>query len=150
MLAQAGYDVSVQYGANQPEYDLIAAKADRFLKISVKGSQDGGWGLIQSYKHKGVTYQEAVGAWAADQSPKVIYCFVQFQGVGLGSCPRVYLATVPEVAAHINSSRNGHSGTILFESYSYKKGIAKGTSESLPTSWAFTKERIEQLLAACG
>lgn len=26
LFAQCGYDVSVQYGANQPEYDLMVAK----------------------------------------------------------------------------------------------------------------------------
>jgi len=150
MFAQAGCDVSVQYGANQPEYDLIAAKDDRFLKVSVKGSQDGGWGLVQNYKMEGVTYQQAVAAWAAAQSSKVIYCFVQFQSVPLGSCPRAYLATVAEIATHINASRNGHGGTILYENYTYKKGIAQGTSESLPATWAFSAARIEQLLKAHG
>ena len=48
LFARLGYDVSVQYGANQPEYDLIAVSGDKMLKISVKGSQDGGWGLTQS------------------------------------------------------------------------------------------------------
>ena len=52
MFARCGYDVSVQYGANQPEYDLIVAKRDKMLKVSVKGSQDGGWGLSQSYINK--------------------------------------------------------------------------------------------------
>ncbi len=28
------------YGANQPEYDLIAVDSDKILKISVKESQD--------------------------------------------------------------------------------------------------------------
>ena len=50
LFARLGYDVSVQYGANQPEYDLIAVSDDKMLKISVKGSQDGGWGLTQNYK----------------------------------------------------------------------------------------------------
>jgi len=51
-FARYGIDVSVQYGANQPEYDLIASKreTDQMLKISVKGSQDGSWGLTQKYK----------------------------------------------------------------------------------------------------
>jgi hypothetical protein len=49
LFAWAGYDVSVQYGANQPEYDLIVAMADKMAKVSVKGSQDGGWGLAQKY-----------------------------------------------------------------------------------------------------
>ena len=39
-FARFGYDVSVQYGANQPEYDLVIVRGDLALKISVKGSQD--------------------------------------------------------------------------------------------------------------
>src|SRR6185369_1915300 len=39
-FARCGWDVSVQYGANQPEYDLVAVDGERLLKISVKGSQD--------------------------------------------------------------------------------------------------------------
>jgi len=38
MFARCGYDVSVQYGANQPEYDLMIASGEKVLKISVKGS----------------------------------------------------------------------------------------------------------------
>ena len=37
-FARYGYDVSVQYGADQPEYDLIASRGDEILKVSVKGS----------------------------------------------------------------------------------------------------------------
>ena len=33
VFARYGYDVSVQYGANQPEYDLIAVSGDKMLKI---------------------------------------------------------------------------------------------------------------------
>lgn len=36
-FARCGWDVSVQYGANQPEYDLVAVCSDIMLKISVKG-----------------------------------------------------------------------------------------------------------------
>ena len=43
-FARLGFNVSVQYGANQPEYDLMIDKGGRTLKISVKGSQDKGWG----------------------------------------------------------------------------------------------------------
>ena len=31
VFARYGYDVSVQYGANQPEYDLIAVSGDKML-----------------------------------------------------------------------------------------------------------------------
>ena len=90
LFAQACCDVSVQYGANQPEYDLLVSRNDRVLKISVKGSQDGGWGLVQSHK-KGRGYHEAIEFWGSRQSAHVVYCFVQFKDVALGQCPRVYL-----------------------------------------------------------
>jgi hypothetical protein len=47
-FARLGFDVSVQYGANQPEYDLMIDNGLRTLKVSVKGSKDTGWGLSQS------------------------------------------------------------------------------------------------------
>jgi hypothetical protein len=47
-FARLGYDVSVRYGANQPEYDLVVASGERMLKVSVKGSKDGSWGLTPS------------------------------------------------------------------------------------------------------
>jgi len=78
ILAEAGCDVSIQYGANQPEYDLIATRDGCLKKISVKGSKDGGWVLAAGFK-RGRTYHEAVDAWVdrhADQN--VIYAFVQF------------------------------------------------------------------------
>lgn len=150
LFAQAGCDVSVQYGANQPEYDLIVSRSDRFLKISVKGSQDGGWGLIQSHKKPGVSYAEAAARWAAAQSQNVIYCLVQFQGKPIGSCPDVYLASVEEIAEQLKSSRNGHGNTILYADYTYKKGIASGSSDLLPECWKFSTVRLEQLFVEHG
>jgi hypothetical protein len=62
LFARCGLDVSVQYGANQPEYDLIVAKAERMLKVSVKGSQDGSWGLTMSHlKEAAITVQSKHG-----------------------------------------------------------------------------------------
>ncbi len=49
-FALCGFDVSVQYGANQPEYDLMSSQKEiELLKVSVKDSQDGSWGLTQSH-----------------------------------------------------------------------------------------------------
>src|SRR5687768_10543929 len=79
-FARCGFDVSVQYGADQPEYDLIVAKAERMLKVSVKGSQDGGWGLTQSYI-KNADYQGAIEKWLLRHGARTILCFVQFRGV---------------------------------------------------------------------
>ena len=41
-FARLGCNVAVQYGANQPEYDLIISDVEqRTLPISVKGSRNG-------------------------------------------------------------------------------------------------------------
>jgi Holliday junction resolvase-like predicted endonuclease len=146
VLAQAGYDVLVQYGANQPEYDLIASKGGRYLKVSVKGSQDGGWGLIQSYKKKGNSYHDAVDDWVSKHGSEVTFCFVQFEGVALGACPRIYLARVAEVAILLKASRRGHGNTILYENYTYKRGLGAGTTDRLPDSWKLSRQRVDELV----
>ena len=91
-FARYAYDVSVQYGANQPEYDLIAVSGEKMLKISVKGSQDGSWGLTQSFK-KGRTYHEAVQEWLKKHHKKTIFCLVQFKNTTELQMPRMYLAS---------------------------------------------------------
>ncbi|MCL4212734.1 MAG: hypothetical protein KJZ74_02355 [Gemmatimonadales bacterium] len=149
VFAQAGCDVLVQYGANQPEYDLVAVRKARSIKISVKGSQDGGWGLIQSFK-SGRDYHEAADAWERVQSADTIYCLVQFLGVPLGTLPRLYLATVAEIVAQHKRSRGGVGSTILYEDYTYSRGVAKGVRDSLPASWRLSTQRIEVFLRAPG
>jgi hypothetical protein len=146
LFAQAGCDVSVQYGANQPQYDLLISRGGIAIHVSVKGSQDGGWGLNQSYK-KNRTYEEAVDAWvSAHKFPAIVYCFVQFQDVELGDCPRVYLARIDEVAKRLKESRNGAGETILWESVCYIRGIAKGCKDMIPSEWRFSKERLAKFL----
>lgn len=103
LLAQCGYDVLVQYGANQPDYDLIAVKGNSKVPISIKGSQDGGWMLAVKYKTSGVSYLQAIDKWLGAQRKDVVFVFVQFLNVSLGSVPRVYLATPKEIAAHMKS-----------------------------------------------
>lgn len=147
LFARAGYDVLVQYGANQPGYDLAVARELQPAKISVKGSKDGGWVLMASDKKQGVTYHEAIDAWAGrhrDQS--VIYCFVQLKDVPFDVMPRVYLATIPEVVAYMKSSCGGHGYTSLREQYKWSGGKAAGTADVIPESWRMTEQRIAELL----
>ena len=101
-FARFGIDVSVQYGANQPEYDLIATRGDQMLKISVKGSQDGSWGLTQGFK-KNCNYHEAIDRWLASHGKKTIFCLVQFKDVQPDEMPRMYLATPAEIADEPNN-----------------------------------------------
>jgi Holliday junction resolvase-like predicted endonuclease len=145
VFAQAEFDVSVQYGANQPEYDLMISKGDLMAKVSVKGSQDGGWGLTQSLK-KSRTYHEAAEFWGKSHRAKTIYCFVQFYDVQIGQMPRIYLATVPEIVNALKSLRGGEGYTSLAENYTYRKGKLKGVNDKLPDSWLFCSERAEELV----
>jgi len=148
MFARCGLNVSVQYGPNQPEYDLIANRGDQFLKVSVKGSQDGSWGLTQSYLSN-ADYHSAIDAWTKCHTPRTIYCFVQFKDVAINALPRMYVATPAEISKRLRETRAGRGDTILHESKSWgPMAIAKGTSDTIPDAWRFTESRIEELLTA--
>ena len=149
LFARCGCDVSVQYGANQPAYDLVVVKGNQLLKVSVKGSQDGAWGLTQSYK-KGHSYHEAVDIWLARHDPKILFCFVQFKDVAVDTLPRTYLAWPHEIAQRLKDSANGRGETILFE---YKKwadhAYGAGTTDQIPREWVFSANRIEEVFSKC-
>jgi hypothetical protein len=150
-FARCGWDVSVQYGANQPEYDLLVAdKSDRTLKISVKGSKDGSWGLTQSYLSN-ANYHGAVDVWLARHAAKTVMCFVQFKGVGLSELPRVYLALPAEVAAWLKAAAGGRGDTILYERHVWTtRAQAAGTTDELPAKWRFTEARLNEIARAVG
>ena len=146
-FARCGINVSVQYGANQPEYDLIASKDNVLLKVSVKGSQDGSWGLTQSYKQD-CDYQEAIDRWLNNHGQKTIFCLVQFKGVQDNELPRMYLATPSEIAMLMKASRNGLGDTILHEYHKWSdKAQAAGTVDKIPEEWKMTKTRVEQFFS---
>jgi hypothetical protein len=146
LFARCGLDVSVQYGANQPEYDLIVARGERLLKVSVKGSQSGSWGLTQSYLERR-DYHGAIMKWLARHERGTILCFVQFKNVGLDELPRVYLATPREVAARLRATARGRGGTILFEDRIWgPRAHGAGTTDRIPPTWRFSPGRVAQLL----
>ena len=117
-LARCGWDISVQYGANQPEYDLVAVDGERVLKVSVKGSKDGAWGLTQSYL-KSAEYHKAVDTWLARHSNKTVFCLVQFKDASIDSLPRIYLVTPHEIANRLKQSAGGRGETILYEKHTW-------------------------------
>lgn len=150
VFARYGYDVSVQYGANQPEYDLISVSGDKMLKISVKGSQDGSWGLTQGYK-KGCDYHEAIGKWLAAHHKKTVFCLVQFQDTAPTELPRIYLAAPIEIAALMNASAGGRGDTVLRERHTWGPHAAgSGTTDSIPSEWAISAERLEYMFNTYG
>ena len=146
LFARIGYDVSVQYGANQPEYDLMISRGDRLAKVSVKGSKDGSWGLTQKYL-KNADYHDAISKWQAAHSKKVIFALVQFKNVSLDQLPRVYMATPVEIAIRLRETARGRGDTILHEHKTWvPKARGAGTIDELPTTWRFSEERIEGLM----
>jgi len=144
LLAQAGYDVLVQYGANQPHYDLVAVKEERILMVSVKGSQDGGWMLASRFVKEGVGYYEAIDQWHKHQRQDLVFIFVQFKDVVIGQAPRVYLARPPEIALHLKAHRNGLGHGALQENWLRDHPRSKYT-DKIPESWAFTGHRIDSI-----
>jgi hypothetical protein len=144
-FARCGYDVSVQYGANQPEYDLMVARKENILKVSVKGSQDGCWGLAQNFI-KGHSYHEAATLWEARHSPRTVLCFVQFKEVAFDELPRLYLAWPCEVAKRLRETANGRGDTILHERHQWSpRAFGAGSTEVIPCEWQFTQARLDQL-----
>jgi hypothetical protein len=145
-FARFGFDVSVQYGANQPEYDIMVADGDRILKVSVKGSQDGGWGLTMG-KLRNADYHAAADAWLKRHKRGTVIALVQFKGVSLGEMPRMWLAWPSEIAALLKSARAGTGDTILWENRTYgTKAIGAGQTVRVPEDWKLTPQRVEQLL----
>ncbi len=148
LFARCGLDISVQYGANQPEYDLIVARNECMLKVSVKGSKDGAWGLTQSFL-KDAQYHAAIDTWHARHKPKTIMCLVQFKGVSAGAMPRVYLATPTEVAGLLKTASGGRGDTMLYEHHRRgPKAAGAGTVDEIPEHWRFSIERVNELLCA--
>ncbi|UVI32110.1 hypothetical protein [Paenibacillus spongiae] len=144
LFARIGFDVSVQYGANQPEYDLMVSKGDNIMKVSVKGSRDGGWGLTQGFKKEVVSYHEAIDLWLLKHSKKTIFSLVQFIGVQINEMPRVYVASPYEVAALMKNARNGIGDTVLREKKVWTK--AQYRDDLIPSKWIFSEQRINELL----
>src|SRR5271165_6840738 len=137
-FARCGFDVSVQYGANQPEYDLIVARGEQLLKVSVKGSQDGSWGLTQSYLKK-ADYHGAIQQWLKRHGSRTVFCFVQFRGVALNELPRLYLASPHEVAQRLRETARGRGDTILYEDRTWGvRAVGAGTTGQLPARWRFS------------
>ena len=149
-----GYDVSVQYGATQPECDLIIFEGKRMLKISVMGSADGGWNLAQSAQSDLSTANranchDAADLWLARHKAGTAICLVQLKDVADDALPRAYLAWPLEIAAKLKAASGGCGDTILWENYTRGPNAAgAGTVEHLLDEWKMTRERVEGLMNA--
>jgi len=146
-FARCGWDVSVQYGANQPEYDLMVSKGSNILKVSVKGSQDGSWGLTQGLLKKvgNTDYKKAAESWLKMHSKCTVLCLVQFKDYKVNQMPYICIATPEEVANQLKKSKNNNGDSILHLNKFWSRGIADGTTDKIPTEWEFSEKRIQYL-----
>lgn len=142
VLSQAGYDVAMQYGTTQPDWDLLATKGEWTLRIQVKGSQNGSWGLFQKRLHE-ADYGRALDLWLEAQPPDLIYFLVQFKRVGVGEPPRCYIARPAEIVAHMRTVRGGHAHTALREEHRWTGGVGAGCTDRIPPTWRISQERID-------
>ena len=151
-FARCGFDVSVLSGPNKPWYDLLVAKADNLLKVAVKGSDDGGWSQIDSYLNRAAdlsgnknSYEGAIDLWLDHHGSRTVCCLVQFEGVAIDELPRMYLASPSEIAPILRESAERLGTSTLYEKYEWKSG-ASGMVQSLPLTWAFSAQRVQELL----
>ena len=144
LLARSGYDVLVQYGANQPHYDFVAVKDKRIILISVKGSQDGGWMLAVRYVKPGVNYRAAIDKWLSVQRDDVVYIFVQFLHVPLGLAPRVYVARPPDIAIQLKVQcyERGHGS---LQENTPRDSPRSKYKDIVPPLWSYSSERIDSI-----
>ncbi len=120
------------------------------LKISVKGSADGGWGLTQSMMSN-ADYHAAADKWQSRHKPGTAVCLVQFKGVDDDKMPRIYLASPREIADHLKAARGGHGETALKEKKTYgPRGIGAGAVDQIPGGWVMTQDRIAEILINLG
>lgn len=78
---------------------------------------------------------------------KTVFCLVQFKGVADDALPRMYLATPAEIADRLKESAKGRGATILYEDHRWsERARGFGTTDQIPESWRFTKQRIGDIL----
>lgn len=146
-FARCDCDVLVQYGANQPKYDLMISRNKKSIKVSVKGSQTGRWGLTQS-DLKEADYHGAVDNWLAENDNNILFCFVQFKGVELSNMPRMYLAWPEEIAKRLKESALGRGATILYEEKAWSdRAYAAGGIDKIPAEWHFTEQKVDEVFS---
>jgi hypothetical protein len=153
-FARCGFDVSIQSGAGNPAYDMVATKAGVLWKVSIQSSQDGAWNLTQSYLRradeqsgKKDDYHGAIGLWLDHHASCSVCSLVQFLGVEFDQLPRLYLATPQEIARRLAESAGDRGDTTLYEGLRLDGAHSPFGVEPLPAAWRFTLERVQQLLA---
>jgi hypothetical protein len=119
------------------------------LKISVKGSSDGGWGISQSQLSRlrrdnptGKTdYHAAADMWLARHARRTAMCFVNFRSVAIDAMPRIYLVWPKDVAKQLKRARDGRGDTILYD----LRMEPRPNKAVVSPKWKLTADRLKML-----
>jgi hypothetical protein len=156
-FARCGFDVLVQAGRDKPWYDLVVTKAGNLLKVSVKASENGEWGLTSGYTRRvaetsgmRLDCQSMIDMWRAGYGSRTVCCLVQFQGTAIHEMPRIYLASPDEIAATMRVTAERISQCKLFEMYEWTGSDGARNIEMLPEKWRFSETRVKELLLSQG
>jgi hypothetical protein len=144
LFFHAGYSVFIQYGANHPGYDLVAASDTAEIRVNVKGSTDGGW--LMTSKELGKSWEACREAWFR-RNQGLHFLLVQFQDVAFGTMPRCYLAAADEIAEHMKVAWFGDLDLSLQEHRVATGGKYKGKTAAIPVKWKLSTKRIEEVFA---
>jgi len=152
-FARCGFDVMSQLGPDKPWHDLVVTRGGNLLKIGVKASDNGRWRLAESYlvraahaNSKKPDIPHAIRMWLDIHGERTIYCLVQFEGVSLNELPRIYLATPAEIARRMRETAERTGEPLLHETYDWTSPDSGFTTiETLPSSWLFSHDRIQEL-----
>jgi hypothetical protein len=153
-FARCGFDVLVQAGRDKPWYDLVVTRTGSLLKVSVKASEDAEWRLTSGYTRSdqaigGMPFdiRNAIDRWLASHGSRTVCCLVQFSRVAIDEMPRIYLALPAEVAQIMRETADHIGRCVVRESYEWTRPDGSTDIETLPSSWRFSPERVEELLA---
>jgi hypothetical protein len=153
-FARCGFDVLVQAGRDKPWYDLVVTKGGNLLRVSVKASEDGRWALTQPFLrssgHQKISKADchaAIDLWVGNHGSRTVCCLVQFFGTSIDQLPRIYLAAPAEIAHTLRATADRLTHPDLYEQYEWRGPEGQSNAEALPSSWLFSAERIQELLA---
>jgi hypothetical protein len=152
-FALYGFDVLEQAGRSCSAYDLGVAKAGGMLKLTVHGSIQGFWNLIDPYLDTTVPathadLHRAIDLWLEQHSARITCCLVQFTSENLNQTPRLYLASAHEIAEKLHETIEQLGDTALYEQYEVTHEDGGHAVESLPVAWRFSQQRIADLMRA--
>jgi len=95
---------------------------------------------------KNIDCRSAIDFWMDSQGSKTICCLVQFESVAINQLPRIYLAFPNEIAFEMRLASERTGQCALQELYEWTSPEGKLEVGSLPTSWRFSQERIQELV----